>query len=209
QPNLDGSYGVDPNRNHSYQWGCCFGSSADPRDETYRGAAPASAPEVAPIERFVNSRVISGTQQINVAISFHTYSELILWPYGHTYAEQPLDMWADDHATFVALGQAMAATNGYTPMQSSGLYITDGDFVDWAYGVHRIFAFTFEMYPASFFEGGFYPPGAVIAAQTERNRAAVLSLLANAGCPYAVIGKAAQRCTNGRVNPPHRFWMPV
>jgi hypothetical protein len=49
----------------------------------------------------------------------------------------------------------------------------------------------------------------LIAAQTERNRAAVLYLLANASCPYVVIGKAAQRCTNGRVNPPHRFWMPV
>jgi carboxypeptidase T len=118
-------------------------------------------------------------------------------------------MWPDDYAVFVALGQAMAATNGYTPMQASDLYIADGDFTDWAYGVHRIFAFTFEMYPPPFGAEDFYPPGAVISAQTERNRAAVLYLLSNAGCPYEAIGKAAQHCTNGRVNPTHRAWMPL
>jgi carboxypeptidase T len=202
--------GTDLNRNHSYKWGCCGGSSSSPADETYRGPAPASAPEVAAIERFVNSRVIGGRQQIAVAITFHTYSELILWPYGYTFDELPPDMWPDDHAVFVVLGQAMAASNGYQPMQSSSLYTTDGDFVDWAYGRHRIFAFTFEMYPATIFgSDGFYPPASVIAAQTARNRDAVLYLLENAGCPYATIGKSAERCTNGRANPPHWAYLPL
>ena len=31
--------------------------------------------------------------------------------------------------------EAWPTTNGYTPMQSSDLYITDGDEIDWAYGV--------------------------------------------------------------------------
>lgn len=163
------------------------------------------------MERFVNSRVIGGRQQIAVAITFHTYGELILWPYGYTFDELPPDMWPDDHAVFVALGQAMAASNGYQAMQASGLYTTDGDFVDWAYGRHRIFAFTFELYPPStlFGGGGFYPPATVIAAQTARNRDAVLYLLDNAGCPYATIGKAAERCANGRANPPHWMYMPL
>ncbi|MEO7911311.1 MAG: M14 family metallopeptidase [Roseiflexaceae bacterium] len=210
---IGGSFqvGTDLNRNHSYKWGCCGGSSSSPGSETYRGVAPASTPEVAAMERFVNSRVIGGRQQIAVAISFHTYSELILWPYGHTSDELPPDMWPDDHAVFVTLGQAMAASNGYQPMQASGLYTTDGDFVDWAYGRHRIFAFTFEMYPAQvvFGDSGFYPPATVIATQTERNRAAVLYLLEQAGCPYATIGKAAERCTNGRANPPHWAYLPL
>ena len=29
------------------------------------------------------------------------------------------------------------------------LYVTDGDEIDWAYGVHRIFMYTFEMYPST------------------------------------------------------------
>jgi hypothetical protein len=118
-------------------------------------------------------------------------------------------MWPDDHAAFVALGQAMAASNGYEPMQASSLYTTDGDFVDWAYGRHRIFAFTFEMYPSSFGGEGFYPSASVIGAQTERNRGAVLYLLENAACPYAVAGKAVARCTNGRSNPPHWVYLPL
>jgi hypothetical protein len=212
QPNgSSADVGTDLNRNHSYRWGCCGGSSSILGSETYRGVAPTSAPEVAAIERFVNSRVIGGRQQIAVAISFHTYSELILWPYGYTFDELPPDMWPDDHAVFVTLGQAMAASNGYQPMQASSLYATDGDFVDWAYGRHRIFAFTFEMYPAQalFGDGGFYPPAAVIAMQTARNRDAVLYLLENAACPYATIGKAAERCANGRANPPHWMYMPL
>jgi len=208
-PNPDGTYGTDLNRNHSYAWGCCNGSSDIPYDETYRGTGPASAPEVGAIEAFVNSRDLGGVQQLTVAITFHTYSELVLWPYGHTFEQMPPGMRADDYAVFAALGQAMAQTNGYTAMQASSLYITDGDFVDWAYGVHRMFAFTFEMYPTIVSAEGFYPPGSVIAAQTERNRAAVLYLLENAACPYVVTGKQAEHCTNGRINPPLRTWLPL
>ena len=40
-------------------------------------------------------------------------------------------MTQDDHDAFVALGQTMAATNGYTAEQSSDLYITDGTIDDW------------------------------------------------------------------------------
>jgi carboxypeptidase T len=207
--NRDGSYGTDLNRNHSYGWGCCGGSSDVPSDDTYRGTRPASAPEVRAIEAFVNSRDLVGVQQITVAITFHSYSELVLWPYGHTFEQTPPDMRADDYATFAELGRAMALTNGYTAMQASNLYITDGDLVDWAYGVHRIFAFTFEMYPTVVNAEGFYPPGSVIAAQTERNRAAVLYLLQNAACPYAAIGRQAEHCTNGHINPPLRTWLPL
>ena len=43
-------------------------------------------------------------------------------------------MTVDDHAALVAMGRKMASLNGYTPMQSSRLYVTDGDEIDWAYG---------------------------------------------------------------------------
>ena len=59
----------------------------------------------------------------------------------------------------------MAATNGYTPEQASDLYITDGTIDDWLWGAHRIFSYTFEMYPRTS-SPGFYPPGEVIARET-------------------------------------------
>ena len=187
--------GTDLNRNYGYDWGCCGGSSGDPFSDTYRGPHAWSAPETRVIRDFVLSRVINGVQQIRANITFHTAGEQVLWPYGHTYTKVPKDMTALDHSTFVAMGKAMAATNGYTPMQSSSLYITDGDEIDWLYGTQRIFSFTFEMYP----QGGlgtnrFYPPDGLIARETSRNRAAVLYLIQKAGCPYAAVGKAAAYC---------------
>jgi hypothetical protein len=195
QPNVGSQYvGTDLNRNWNYRWGCCGGSSGTFSSETYRGAAPFSAPETSVVSNFVNSRVIGGEQQITVAIDFHTYQELVLWPYGYTFTDVPADMTQDDHNVLIAMGQAMAATNGYTPEQASDLYITDGTINDWLYGVHRILNYTFEMYPRTSSQGGFYPPDEVIPAETSRNRAAVLYLLEQADCPYDVIGKGAQYC---------------
>src|SRR5690242_4798519 len=51
-----------------------------------------------------------------------------------------------DHQVFVAMGKAMAARNCYTPEQSSDLYITDGDEIDWLYGTQRIFSYTWDFY---------------------------------------------------------------
>ena len=198
QPNSGSQYvGTDLNRNWDYRWGCCGGSSGSTSSETYRGSAPFSAPETQRVRDFVNSRVIGGEQQITVAIDFHTYSELVLWPYGYTFTDVPADMTQDDHDVLVAMGQAMAATNGYTPEQASDLYITDGTINDWQYGVHGILNYTFEMYPRTSSQGGFYPPDEVIPTQTSRNRAAVLYLLEQADCPYDVIGKGAQYCGGG------------
>ena len=196
QPNSGSSYvGTDLNRNYGYKWGCCGGSSGFPSSETYRGASAFSSPEMARVRDFVNSRVVNGKQQIRTSITFHTYAELVLWPYGYTYTDVPSDMTQDDHAVFVAMGEAMAATNGYTPQQASDLYITDGTYDDWAYGVHKIFGYTFEMYPTGS-SPGFYPPDEVIKAQTERNRLAVLYLISNADCPYRTIGKEGAYCTS-------------
>ena len=84
---------------------------------------------------FVNSRVVGGVQQIKAAIDFHTYSELVLWPYGYTTAEHGAR--ADRRRPgrrFATLGRSMAATNGYTPEQASDLYIADGTIDDWLWG---------------------------------------------------------------------------
>ncbi len=195
QPNPGSQYvGTDLNRNWEYRWGCCGGSSGQTSSETYRGSAPFSAPETTVVRDFVNSRVQNGKQQITVAIDFHTYSELILWPYGYTTTDTPADMTLDDHNVLVAMGQAMAATNGYTPEQASDLYITDGTINDWLYGVHGILNYTFEMYPKTSAQGGFYPGDEIIPAETARNRDAILYLLQQANCPYGVIGKDAQYC---------------
>ncbi|MET9695957.1 M14 family metallopeptidase [Streptomyces sp. NPDC006529] len=196
QPNSGSSYvGTDLNRNWNYKWGCCGGSSSSKSSETYRGAAAESAPEVKVVADFARSRVIGGKQQIKASIDFHTYSQLVLWPYGWTYNDTAPGLTADDLAVYKKIGTSMAASNGYTPEQSSDLYITDGTIDDYLWGAQKIFTYTFEMYPGeSGSGGGFYPPDEVIDRETARNKDAVLQLLENADCMYRSIGKAAQYC---------------
>ncbi|MFE7762019.1 M14 family metallopeptidase [Streptomyces sp. NPDC057438] len=195
QPNSGSSaVGTDLNRNWNYRWGCCGGSSGSTSSDTYRGPAAESAPEVKVVANFVRSRVVGGVQQIRTGIDFHTYSELVLWPFGYTTANTTTGMTADDRNAFATVGQKMAASNGYTPEQSSDLYITDGSIDDWLWGNQKIFGYTFEMYPGSASGGGFYPPDEVIARETSRNRDAVLQLLENSDCMYRSIGKEAQYC---------------
>ena len=123
------------------------------------------------------------------------------WPYGYTTDDTAPGLDADQQAAFAAIGQSMAASNGYTPEQASDLYITDGSIDDWLWGVEGVFAFTFEMYPTTS-PPGFYPPDEVIAAQTSRNREAVLQLLEIADCPYRAIGKEALYCAAAEPPPP-------
>jgi hypothetical protein len=197
QPNSGSSaVGTDLNRNWSFQWGCCGGSSGTFSSETYRGVAPFSAPETARVRDFVNSRVVGGVQQIKAHIDFHTYSELVLWPYGYTTANTAPGLTTTDQAALSQLGRNMAASNGYTPEQASDLYIADGTINDWAWGTYKIASYTFEMYPRTS-NPGFYPPASVISREVTRNRAAVIQLLDAADCLYEVIGVSC-----GPVTPP-------
>jgi carboxypeptidase T len=180
QPNSDGTVGTDPNRNFPYLWGCCGGSSGSTSAEDYRGPSASSAPEVAAIEAFVNSRVVGGVQQIKGHIDFHTFSELVLWPFGHTNDTVTEGMTQEEYDRFQSIGKEMAASNGYTPDQSSGLYITDGDINDWMWGAQRVLSYCFEMYPSDGGIDGFYPPDEDIVPQTTRNDGAVDILLTNA-----------------------------
>lgn len=195
QPNSGSSaIGTDLNRNWGFNWGCCGGSSGSPSSETYRGPSAFSAPETAVLRDFVQGRRIGGVQQIKVNIDFHTYSELVLWPFGYTTANTAPGLSADQERTFRMLGVAMANTNGYTPEQASDLYITDGDSIDWMWGTQGIFAYTFEMYPGPGSSQGFYPPDEVIPVETARNRDASLILAEYADCPYRIAGLEATYC---------------
>ena len=179
--NSDGTFGVDLNRNYGYRWGGP-GSSGSPGDDTYRGPNAFSEPETQAVRDFVEAH-----PDITAAITFHTYAELILYPYGYTYDDLPPDMSLDDLRTFRKLASDMAATNGYVPQQASDLYTTSGDTVDWLYGAQGIFGFTFEMYPRG--APGFYPPGRCDRTGNAAQQCAVTYLTSVADNPRKVIGR--------------------
>lgn len=173
-----GKFGVDLNRNYGYRWGT-GGSSSNPGDDTYKGPAAFSEPETQAIKAFVDRQ-----SNLTILLSTHTFSELILYPWGSTYDPVTPER---DKRTFQTMAQKMATWNGYKPQQASELYIASGDTCDWAYGQHKIFAFTFELDPKSMWSGGFYPGQAVIEPVFRKNLPALLYLADLADNPYRAI----------------------
>jgi len=120
---------------------------------------------------------------VKTGISYHTYGDLILYPYGYTYEDEPPDMQHVDLLTFRAMGAEMERTAGYHAQQSSDLYITDGDWNDWMYGDQGKFPFTIEL-------GGnsFYPGPGLIPIESARVQRAVIFDAEVADCPPRVAG---------------------
>ena len=85
------------------------------------------------------------------------------------------------------MAQTMSQWNQYTPQQAADLYIASGDTVDWAFGVHGIIGFTFELDPSSSWDGGFYPGQDVILPVFEKNWEPCLYLIEKADDPYQVL----------------------
>ncbi len=150
-----GNVGVDLNRNFSFGWGeVPGGSSGDDCSDIYRGSAPGSEPEVAALETYIRSIYpdARGDDDNDAApvdtqglyLDIHSYSELILWPFGHT------DLVSPNNKGLKALGRKLAYFNGYTPMQSVGLYPTDGTSDNLAYGELGVAHITFELGTAFF-----------------------------------------------------------
>ncbi|HEU0243592.1 MAG TPA: M14 family zinc carboxypeptidase [Candidatus Limnocylindrales bacterium] len=192
QPNAGTTaIGTDLNRNYGYHWGGGGLTSTNPKAITYRGPSAFSAPETRAVRDFLASRVVDGRQQIRVAISFHEYGRLVMWPYGYTTRNVPADMTTQDHDALAAIGRHMAATNGYTPEQASDLYVTSGTTRDYEYGRYRIFSYTFELSAVD------YPKDTRIATETGRNKEAVLYLAERAWCPLSVLGTAVSNARCG------------
>lgn len=177
--NGDGSFGVDLNRNYSYKWGTT-GTSSNTRSDVYKGPTPFSEPETQAIKTFLEKKT-----NVSIQVSFHTFSELILYPWGWTYA--PLENTRDlqVHKT---MAETMAQWNGYTPEQSSDLYTASGDTTDWAYAELKMISFTFEMDPKSASgTEGFYPGQEKIPVVFRKNLKPCLYMIEYADNPYRVI----------------------
>lgn len=130
--NENGTYGVDPNRNYGYKWGS-VGSSSNPSADTYNGPYAFSEPETCAV------RDLASRENFAVSLSYHSYGELILWPWSYTRDTAP------DDALLGAVARAIAKENGYKPQKSSGLYPSMGDTDDFLYGVTGCFGFTVEL----------------------------------------------------------------
>jgi murein tripeptide amidase MpaA len=150
--NGDGTYGIDLNRNYGYQWGYDnTGSTPYTFSETYRGPSAFSEPETQAIRNLFAQR------NFNALISYHSYSQVILYPWG--YMDQPSadDLLLEQIATDMSTRIQSVNGNIYGYMQSGeSFYLTNGDTTDWSYGVYGIPSFTIELPPADRLQGQFF-----------------------------------------------------
>lgn len=172
------NWGVDLNRNFSYQWGADnVGSSPIKAMETYRGTGPISEPEIEALDAFVRDhRFIFST-------SYHSYGDLFLYTWSWKRLDTP------DHALLEALGVEATRYNNYAdgnPLDGV-IYIANGEFDDYMYGERsdgkwKTYAFTPEV------GGSFWPNESQIPALIDENRHAAELMMDLADQPWRILG---------------------
>ncbi|KOB73603.1 Molting carboxypeptidase A [Operophtera brumata] len=111
--------GVDLNRNFSYGWGHNGeeGSSNEPSNVFFRGPAPFSEPEAAA----VRDTILGSSSTFKVFLSFHSYYELIIFPWG--FKQDP----CPNYLNLLEVGSTKDMT-----------YFACGTSTDWSYGIAKI-----------------------------------------------------------------------
>jgi carboxypeptidase T len=169
---FDPSYdGVDINRNYGYKWGYDnIGSSPNPTNEVYRGDHAFSEPETQAI------RSLALQHHFVFSISYHSYGELMIYPWGYKNADTTDDKLFTDVAT------RMSGFNSYIygNPKDGVIYNTNGDSDDWLYGDRNTIAYTFEVGTM------FIPPESQIESIWQKNKYASLYLLQLADNPYQI-----------------------
>lgn len=175
RPINDSTYGVDLNRNYGpYDfWNANNnGSSTNPLNETYRGPAPFSEPEISALRDFCYSR------KFLLALNYHTYGGMLIYPYSALPFETPDSNW------YRSFGMYIQQINSYyfgTDKQTVG-YPTRGSSDDWFYVTDstkgKVLAFSPE---ASYQFDGFWPDKSRIIPIAQENYPLILNFLWSAG----------------------------
>nr|XP_022920402.1 zinc carboxypeptidase-like [Onthophagus taurus]XP_022920403.1 zinc carboxypeptidase-like [Onthophagus taurus] len=134
--------GADPNRNWDYRWNT-GGASNFPCMDTFAGPRPFSEPETKSMSEYIksiNSKLIA-------YITFHSFTQLLLYPYGHT--RENLDNAAELQAVGEAAARSLARRYG-TQFRvgnvAATIYIATGGSMDWVKGVFRTrITYTYEL----------------------------------------------------------------
>ena len=145
-PQAGGAFGVDMNRNHRQNWGLDdVGSSPDPTSDVYRGPSPASEIETRNIEAF------HAAHPPVVSVSYHTYAGLLLFSPSAVYGQLSADLPV--YRTLAGTNQRSAVKDNLpgsertydSPNTAWTLYVTNGEYNDWASAKYGTISFTPEI----------------------------------------------------------------
>ncbi|KAM6201369.1 carboxypeptidase A4 isoform 2-T2 [Rhynchocyon petersi] len=132
--------GVDPNRN----WNASFagqGASDNPCSEVYHGPHANSEVEVKSVVDFIQAH-----GNFKCFIDLHSYSQLLMYPYGYTVKKAPDAEELDEVARRAAKALAsLSGTKYQVGPTCTTVYPASGSSIDWAYDNGIKYAFTFEL----------------------------------------------------------------
>lgn len=155
--------GVDPNRNYPFHWRES-GASSNPCHETFAGPKPLSEPETEALAKILSAN----KDRISMYISLHSYSQLILLPYG--YARAYPDNYNEMMKVALRGQSAIASVRGTryrSGTSASLLYEAAGGSDDYARGTCNIkLAFTIELPDTGNF-GFLLPPREIVPVGQE------------------------------------------
>jgi carboxypeptidase T len=121
-----------------------------------------------------------GSQLFSGVLTYHSYSQLILYPWGYRAGPIVDPAYRRDLRQLASdMQRLIRGVHGvtYTPEQSSSLYPTAGDTTDWTFGEYAILSLTIELRPSSQSEGGFILPPSQIQPTFEENLPAALEFI--------------------------------
>ncbi|KAH7109645.1 carboxypeptidase-like protein A4 precursor [Dendryphion nanum] len=178
--------GTDGNRNWKFEWDAEppeGGSSPNPCDQTYRGLAPGDTPENQALDG-LSARLAKTGAGIRSFIDFHSYSQLVLTPWGFSCDPLPATI---DRMLEVANGTAraieVASERGSVYEAGPGckiLYFSTGNSRDHHHAVHGAnHSWTLELSPIDARGGGFVLPPSQIWPVVREQWAGQLWLLDN------------------------------
>ncbi|XP_060699096.1 carboxypeptidase A1-like [Hemiscyllium ocellatum] len=165
--------GVDPNRNFDANFGGP-GASGNSCSSTYYGPYANSEKEVKAIVDFVKSH-----GNFKVFIDVHSYSQLLMFPYGYTstkpkdYAEL-LDL---SKISVTSLASLYGTDYRYGPIFTT-IYQSSGSSIDWAYDQGIKYAFCFELRDTGRY--GFILPANQIIPTAEETYLGLMEILNHA-----------------------------
>ncbi|KAL6261804.1 hypothetical protein P5V15_006891 [Pogonomyrmex californicus] len=155
--------GSDPNRNWDYRWNT-GGASSNPCSETYAGSAPFSDIETKSMSEYLKSI----SDKYYAYLSFHSYSQLLMFPYGHTrdHLENYDELYAIGTKAITALKQRYG-TSYVTGNIAETIYIATGSTVDYVKGIYgKPIAYTYELRDQGRY-GFLLPPDQIIPTGEE------------------------------------------
>jgi len=158
--------GADPNRNFGFHWNT-GGSSSLCTSDTYMGVSAFSEPETKAISDYYKSIA----DRTEAYISLHSYSQLVLIPYGTNVNNSPRVPDHDNHMRVGRLVEAAIARRYGTQFETGNiveiLYVASGASVDYAKGEHdTTLAYTFELRDTGRY-GFLLPPEQIIPSSLE------------------------------------------